>query len=144
MAIASSLVLEEMTEGRTQDINLLYDDQIIKQCIISFLCFLASLYGGVSMPLTEDHIWTVLPQMVWLSGSGSLSHSGFTASKPSSRLIFITASVLIVNTFREGTALFSEHHIIIGKKERKKHLSTVCAYRFSEVLLLRKSISVYM
>lgn len=46
------------------------------------MCFLASLYGGVSTPLTEDHIWTILPQTVWVSPGkeedrpGSLSQSG--------------------------------------------------------------------
>jgi len=34
----------------------------MKQCILSFVSFLASLFGGVSTPLTEVNTWTTQPQ----------------------------------------------------------------------------------
>lgn len=50
------------------------------------------------------------------------------------RLIFITASVLIVNTDGGRIALLSRHPIHYWKKKTKHLSNTVCAYHFSDGL----------
>lgn len=120
-----------------------------------FMFCLASLYGGASIPLTEDQTLTIPLRKVWTSPGVALQRKDsakkciyrkrrrtglaackwvlmviwLTASKLGAciceRLIFIKPWVLVVNTGQGHTDLPSQHHIML--RNEKTHLSnTVC------------------